>query len=106
MPVVGALTYGFPSWDLGLLGPGGHGNVLFFSALVPFGLVALTYGVPRLRAPVAGFALGVAAHLLFHAVVPLTDIRWMPNVLGLDQIWLVANAAIATVLAMVSLRRD
>ena len=33
VPVVHALTHGLPSWDLSLLGVGGHGNALFFSAL-------------------------------------------------------------------------
>ncbi|MBA3460063.1 MAG: S8 family serine peptidase, partial [Deltaproteobacteria bacterium] len=49
MPVVHALTHGLPSWDLGLLGPTGHGNALFFSALIPLGLLAVGYGVKRLR---------------------------------------------------------
>jgi serine protease len=106
LPVVSTLTHGFPSWDLSLLGPGGHGNALFFSALVPFGLIALTYGVARLRPLFAGFALGVAAHLAFHAVVGFTDVRWVPNVFALDQIWLLVNAALCTGLAMLSLRRD
>jgi hypothetical protein len=37
-PVVETLTRGLPSWDIGLLGAAGHGNALFFSALIPFAL--------------------------------------------------------------------
>ncbi len=105
LPVLETLTRGFPSWDLSLLGPAGHGNALFFSALVPFGLLALLYGVPRLRGVLAGFAVGVAAHLVFHAVAGVTDVRWVPNVLMLDETWLLANAALAAGLAYLSLRR-
>ena len=39
VPVVHALTHGLPSWDLSLLGPAGHGNAGFFSALVPLAAV-------------------------------------------------------------------
>jgi serine protease len=106
LPVVQTLTHGFPSWDLSVLGAAGHGNALFFSALVPFLAIALVYGVRRLRPIAAGFALGVAAHLVFHAVVGFTDVRWVPNFLMLDQVWLVANAALCTVLAALSLQRD
>jgi serine protease len=105
LPVLHTLTYGFPSWDLSLLGPAGHGNALFFSALVPFGLLAVLYGVPRLRGLLAGFALGVAGHLLFHAAAGFVDVRWVPNVLMLDQVWLALNAAAAAGLAYLALRR-
>ncbi len=32
---VHALTHGLPSWDLAILGAAGHGNPVFFSALIP-----------------------------------------------------------------------
>lgn len=104
-PVVETLTRGLPSWDLALLGPTGHGNALFFSALVPLGLLALGYGVPKLRAPLAGLAIGVAAHLVFFAVVPMTSVQWMPSVFGLESIWLVVNAVACVLLARLALRR-
>jgi serine protease len=69
-PVVHALTHGLPSWDLSVLGVAGHGNAVFFSALVPLVALAIGYGVPRARAPLAGLAVGVAAHLAFFAVLP------------------------------------
>jgi serine protease len=104
-PVIEALTRGLPSWDLALLGPLGHGNALFFSALVPLGLLALGYGVPKLRAPLAGLAIGVAAHLAFFAVVPMTSVQYMPSAFGLESIWLVANAIACVLLARAALRR-
>jgi len=103
-PVLHALSHGLPSWDLGILGPTGHGNALFFSALVPLVLLAVGYGVPKLRAPLAGLAVGVAAHLAFFAVVPMASVH-VPAVLGIGAIWLVANALICLALARLALRR-
>jgi serine protease len=104
-PVVEALTRGVPSWDLGLLGPGGHGNALFFSALIPLAFISVGYGVRWLRAPLAGLAVGVGAHLLFHAAARVTDIQWVPNSLMLDEMWLAVNAAICVGIARLALRR-
>ncbi len=104
-PVMHALTHGLPSWDLGLLGAAGHGNALFFSALIPLGLLALGYGAPKLRAPLAGLAVGVAAHLAFFAVVPMFAVSYMPSVFGLGSIWLAVNALACLGLARLALRR-
>jgi len=103
-PVFHALTHGMPSWDLGILGADGHGNALFFSALVPLVLLAVGYGVAKLRAPLAGLAVGVAAHLAFFAVVPMTAVH-VPAVFGIGAIWLVANAIVCIALARLALRR-
>jgi len=105
LPGVEMLTRGLPSWDVSAFGALGHGNVLFFSALIPLVLLSIGYGVSRLRAPLAGLAIGVGAHLAFHAAVPMTDIRHVPNVFGLDAIWLLVNAAICVALARIALRR-
>ena len=99
------LTLGLPSWDLALLGPTGHGNVLFFSALVPLALLAIGYSMPKLRGPLAGLAIGVAAHLAFFAVVPMTSVQYMPSAFGLESIWLVANALGCLLLARLALQR-
>jgi serine protease len=104
-PVVAALTRGLPSWDIGLLGPASHGNALFFSALIPFALLVALFGVRHLRAPLAGLALGVAGHLVFHTVVRVTDIQYVPNTLILDEIWLVLNALACVGMAHLALRR-
>ncbi len=101
-PVLSMLTRGLPSWDLSLLGPSGHGNALFFSALLPVGLVALGSGFARLRAPLAGLCLGVAGHLLFTMAAGWIDVRWMV----MDGLWLVANAALLVGVAHLSLRRQ
>jgi serine protease len=105
LPGVAMLTHGMPSWDLSLLGPAGHGNALFFSALAPLLLLAVGYGVPRLRAPLAGVAIGVAAHLAFFAVVPLTTIHYVPAAFGVATIWLVVNAVACLGLARLALKR-
>jgi serine protease len=105
MPVVHALTHGLPSWDLSLLGPAGHGNALFFSAIVPLALLAVGYGVPRLRGLLAGLAIGVAAHLAFFAVVPLTQLHYVPHALGVASFWLIGNAVACLAMARLALRR-
>jgi len=106
LPGVEMLTRGIPSWDLSILGPAGHGNALFFSALIPLALLSVLFGVRRLRAPLAGVAAGVAGHLLFHAAVRVTDIHWVPNVFVMDQAWLVLNAALCAGIAHLALRRS
>jgi serine protease len=104
MPVVHALTHGLPSWDLSVLGPAGHGNAVFFSALVPLVLLAVGYGIPKARAPLAGLAIGVAAHLAFFAAVPLTAVH-VPAMFGTAALWLIANALACLALARLALRR-
>jgi serine protease len=104
LPGIEMMTRGLPSWDIAAFGALGHGNALFFSALIPLVLLAVGYGVPRLRAPLAGVAIGVAAHLTFHAVVPVANMH-VPSLFGLDAIWLLLNAAICIALARTALRR-
>jgi serine protease len=105
LPGIDMLTRGLPSWDVTAFGGQGHGNALFFSALIPLALLAVGYGVPKLRLPLAGLAVGVAAHLAFHAVVPMTDLRYAPTVFGLDALWLGVNAVLCVAMARVALRR-
>jgi serine protease len=103
LPWLGFLSLPFPSWDLAVLGVAAHGNPLFFSALAPLGLLALGFSVRRLRAPLAGFAAGVAAALVLNIVARTTDIQWLPGVF-LDDLWLGANALLSAVLAYTALR--
>jgi serine protease len=91
-PVVEALTRGLPSWSLGVLGPAEYANPLTFSALLPLGLIVLLWSVARLRPVLAGLAVGVAAHLLFHAAAGLVDLRWVPDRAALEALWLGGNA--------------
>jgi serine protease len=105
MPIVHALTHGLPSWDLGVLGATGHGNALFFSAAIPLALLAIGYGVPKLRGVLAGLAIGVAAHLAFFAVVPMTTLHYVPHAFGFASIWLAVNAIACVLLARAALRR-
>jgi Domain of unknown function (DUF5942) len=97
LPVAHALTHGLPSWDLAVLGTGHHGSAVFFSALIPLALLAVGYGVPRARAPLAGLAIGVAAHLAFYAAVPAT--------FGVSAVWLAVNALACVGVARLALRR-
>ncbi len=105
LPIVHALTVGLPSWDLGLLGPSGHGNALFFSALIPLVLLTLGFSVPRLRGLLVGLAIGVAAHLAFFAAVPSLTLHHVPAMFGIGSIWLALNALVCIGLARVALRR-
>jgi serine protease len=102
-PVINMLTHGLPSWDLSILGPTSHGSAIFFSALVPLALLAVGYGMPKLRAPLAGLAIGVAAHLAFFAVVPVATVQ--APIVGVAAIWLAVNAAVCLLLARLALRR-
>lgn len=97
LPVIHALTHGMPSWDTSVLGVAGHGNFLFFSALVPLLLLAVGYSSPKLRVPLAGLAVGFAAHLAFFAAVPMA--------IGASALWLVLNAVACLALARVALQR-
>jgi len=98
----GALATGLPAWEMGLFGeatPLGH------SALLPVALVALLWGVPRLRGLLFGLAVGVAGHLLFKAAADTVDVVWIPNLLALDQLWLGLNALLCLGLASLLARR-
>ena len=96
MAGIHALTHGLPSWDMSVLGATSHGSALFFSALIPMVLLAVGYGVPKLRGLIAGLAVGVAAHLVFFAVVPM---------MAGSSLWLAANAIACLGLARLALRR-
>jgi Domain of unknown function (DUF5942) len=104
LPGVELLTRGLPSWDISLLGPLSHGNALFFSALAPLALLAVGYGVARLRGLLAGVAVGVAAHLMFYIAVPLAEVQYMPSAFGVETLWLAFNALVAVMLARVALK--
>ncbi len=97
VPVIESLTHGLPQWL-------GHGNLVLFSALLPFALIAIGYGMPRARAPLAGLAVGVAAHLAFFAVVPMLTLS-VPSAFGFATVWLLVNAAVCLGLARLALRR-
>jgi serine protease len=100
-PVINMLSHGMPSWDQSILG--GHGSSLFFSALIPFGLLVLGYGAPKLRAPLAGIAVGFAAHLMLFAMAPVTAVS--APVVGVSAVWLVLNAALCIWIARIAIRR-
>lgn len=99
-PLQDLLCKGFPEWDLFFLGAQGHANPLFFSALVPLVLLVLLFTAPRpVRALVAGFSLGVAAHLAWYALDPVANVHWIPDLVARlgDRAWFAANAVLAAV---------
>lgn len=98
-PVLNMLSHGMPAWDQSILG--GTGSALFFSALIPLGLLAVGYGVPKLRAPLAGLAIGFAASMIFAVVAPTMTVA-APIA---SSIWLAVNAAVCVGLARLALRR-
>jgi serine protease len=103
LPVVSLLVQPFPAWDMAVFGVAGHGNPLFFSALAPFALLLVGYQARPLRAPLAGFAAGVAASLVFTLVAGTTRLLWLPG-LHLGTLWLAAHALLAAGLAYITLR--
>jgi serine protease len=103
LPGMNLLTRGIPAWDGALL-PGGaaaHGNVLFYSALLPIGLAVLGYGWKRARGIIAGLALGIAGHLLAQTFLGTVDIHWMP----LDNLWLALNGFLAAIVGYAVARK-
>ena len=60
--------------------------------------------MPKLRAPLAGLSVGIAAHLAVFAVVPFASVQ-VPAVFGIGTLWLAINAAICVGLARLALRR-
>lgn len=73
------------------------------SVLLPFGAMALLLSVPRARPWLVGLSLGVAASLLVEALLPMAEIA-LPGRMLVGP-WLLANAAVAVVLARVVARR-
>ena len=96
--MAGALD-GADAW----LGAGFRGNPVTWSALLPVGLTALLFGVPKLRGALAGLGFGVAGALLAAALAGAFDVRVIPDVL--DRPWLLVNAAVAAIVATNVLRR-
>jgi len=86
-----------------VLRPSLRGTPLVWSLLLPLGLTAVGYGVPRLRGVLAGFGFGVAGALLFAAIAGSFDVRLIPNLL--DRPWLAVNALASATLATAVLRR-
>jgi serine protease len=105
VPGMSVLAQGFPAWDHALLGPRGHANAVFYSALGPILLAGLLYGVARLRGLISGFALGVAAHLMFYFFWNVAVLRWMPGFFGLGELWLFVNGLLAAGLGYLVARR-
>jgi serine protease len=101
--VASMLSTGYTDGVGGIFGSVGQGNPLVWSALAPILLTGVLYGVRRLRPALAGFGFGVAGALLFAAVSGTIGVRFLPDLF--DGAWLVANAAVAAVLATAVVRK-
>ena len=101
-PVGTILEHGLPAWDLAF-GAAAHGNPLFYSALVPLACALLLFHKKRLRGVLAGLAIGVGAHLLFHTFFRTVDLKLLPA--ALDSAWLGANALASFGLGWLLLRK-
>lgn len=103
-PLTSGLPLGLSTWLGAVLGRSGHGNPLLMSAALPVLAIALGYGIKMWRPALAGFALGTAGLLFTLAVSGLVDVTWVPD--SFDQIFLLVNAAIASVMALLTLLED
>ena len=103
-PLMTLLSRPVMAWDLAILGPGGHANPLFHSALLPVALTLGLLGFRRARGPVAGLALGGAAYLLFCSLWATVDVTWIPLRL-LDHLWLLGNAGVSALMGHLVLRK-
>src|SRR5262249_20611083 len=59
LPGAAVFAHGLPEWDAALFGAAAHGNLIFYSALIPIAATILLYSRPRLRGLLAGLAIGV-----------------------------------------------
>ncbi len=98
---VGALGVPFLAGG-SLLGLGA--SPLFLGLALPVLLVALLWGVPRLRPWLGGFAAGVAAACAFSLVAGVTQVAGLALVPGLSTVWLLGSALVCAALARAVLR--
>ena len=96
-PFCSYLTTGFPAWDLLYFGSAAHGSPFTHSLLAPLAFGLLSMGVGFLRPLAAGFAAGVAGHLIFVWQYQTLRMEWLPE--GLQTLWLLANALMCVALA-------
>jgi serine protease len=87
---------------IGAIGLGA--NALVQSAALPLLLLGVGYGVAKFRAPLAGFALGVAGHLLV-SMAARVDLAWLPSSFGFAAVWLAIHAMVCVWFAKAALRR-
>lgn len=103
-PFMTLLSHSIVASDLAILGPGGHANPLFHSALLPVGLVLLFFGIKGLRPLIAGVAVGIAGYLFACSLWGTVDVTYLPYRF-LDHTWLWLNGLVSLFLGMVALRR-
>lgn len=103
-PLCPYLVNGFPTWDLFCLGVAQHGSLLTHSLLIPALVCCASLMIRILRPLAAGFAAGVAGHLVFVALNNTVEMSWLPE--DLQVYWLAANAFVCVALATATASRD
>ncbi len=103
-PLSPYLVNGFPAWDIFLMGAQNHGSYFTHSALVPLAVCAVAALLRLLKPMAAGFAAGVAGHLVFVAAYQTAQINWLPE--NLQTLWLIANAFFCLALSVLAASRD
>ena len=101
---LGPLTVGMPSWDLYLLGARGHGNLLFYSALIPSLLAFAVMNKPAWRSLAAGLCCGFAGAFLFEAIFGSVYLRLIPA--SLQGLWLCSNCSVLFLMGHVLVMPD
>ncbi len=95
------------AWDLHALGAGMFRSALWASALPMLAAVVVFLGVRRWSGLLFGLTLGWAAHLAVAAILMPADVLLIPGLAGLlDRVWLLLNAGVLLLLAILLVRRS
>ena len=77
-------------------------NPLLHSALIPVLLVVLFHHTKFFKAVAIGVAVGMAAHLAVDTLFSLANVSFIPGTFLLDKAWLLLNAAVCFVMAVLT----
>jgi serine protease len=105
-PRLGLFSTPIAAWDLWAFGPSGFRSALYASFLPMLGAAVVFLGARRWQGLIIGLVVGFAANLLVGAVLMPTDVQLIPGLSSiLDRLWLVLNAVILILLALLLRRR-
>ncbi len=105
-PRLGLFSMPIATWDLFAFGPSGFRTALYASFLPMLGAAVVFLGARRWQGLIIGLVVGFAANLLVGAVLMPSDVQLIPGLSSiLDRLWLVLNAVILILLALLLRRR-